>query len=373
MLYYEKRKKEPIKIVVPKALAQSTTGQTIPAELLIPVCPHLSLDKLKAKTLDLAFDAATSEYVTSSALDFGDIEKYVPNDLYRLVHRDNHQFLFERQLYNAGFYESIRGLLQTLLEADPDYFSLENQDANHGMFEFMSRLTFDILSMTTENKQLTEIVKLFVAMLQRNTYQTLQVIEKRVLLVDREPKEQREFFETLVSHLDRDVREMHAIILLKCVNVCFLEGNTAYVDLIMQNVFSLIPEDLTKNWLKCEQILWFLLELARSGRAQLVYLMRQCLVTKLTDLYLENESPMVDGPVSVKKKRAVMGSNYAQPPLGNLMLCISYIVRQQDFVNLQGKQRPLIGYNGQKLQSLYCYNHSGEEIMDLHTDDLFML
>jgi hypothetical protein len=297
MLYYEKRKKEPIKIVVPKALAQSTTGQTIPAELLIPVCPHLSLDKLKAKTLDLAFDAATSEYVTASALDFGDIEKYVPNDLYRLVHRDNHQFLFERQLYNAGFYESIRGLLQTLLEADPDYFSLENQDANHGMFEFMSRLTFDILSMTTENKQLTEIVKLFVAMLQRNAFQTFQVIEKRVLLVDREPKEHREFFETLVSHLDRDVREMHAIVLLKCVNVCFLEGNTAYVDLIMQNVFSLIPEDLTKNWLKCEQILWFLLELARSGRAQLVYLMRQCLVTKLIDLYLENESPMVVGPV----------------------------------------------------------------------------
>ena len=48
--------------------------------------------------------------------------------------------------------------------------------------------------MTTENKQLTEIVKLFVAMLQRNPFQTFQVIEKRVLLVDREPKEQREFF-----------------------------------------------------------------------------------------------------------------------------------------------------------------------------------
>jgi hypothetical protein len=136
------------------------------------VCPHLSLDKLKAKTLDLAFDAVTSEYVTTSVLDFWDIDLYVQNDLYRLVHRDNHQFLFERQLYNAGFYESIRGLLQTLLEADPDYFSLENQDANHGMFEFMSRLTFDILSMTTKNKQLTEIVKLFVAMLQRIPFQT---------------------------------------------------------------------------------------------------------------------------------------------------------------------------------------------------------
>ena len=96
------------------------------------MCLQLSFDKLKVKTLDLAFDAATSEYVKTSALDFVKIEKYVPNDLYRLVHRDNHQFLFKRQLYSAGFYESIRGLLQTLLEADPDYFSLENQDTNHG-------------------------------------------------------------------------------------------------------------------------------------------------------------------------------------------------------------------------------------------------
>ena len=82
---------------------------------------------------------------------------------------------------------------------------------------------------------------------------------------------------------------------------------------------------------------------------------------------------MVVGPVSFKKKRAVMGSNYAQPPLGNLMLYISSIVKQQDFVNLQGKQRPLIGYNGQKLQSLYYYSHSREEIIDLHTDELYML
>jgi hypothetical protein len=60
---------------------------------------------------------------------------------------------------------------------------------------------------------------------------------------------------------------MHAIVLLKCVNVCFQENNTTLVDLIMQNVFSLIPDDLTKNWLKSEHLLWFLLELAKSGRA----------------------------------------------------------------------------------------------------------
>ena len=70
MLYFEKRKKEPIKIVVPKALVQSASGQTTPAESLIPVCPHLCLDKLKTKTLDFSFDPDTSVYVTKSVLDF---------------------------------------------------------------------------------------------------------------------------------------------------------------------------------------------------------------------------------------------------------------------------------------------------------------
>ncbi len=102
----------------------------------------------------------------------------------------------------------------------------------------------------------------------------------------------------------------------------------------MKNIFSLIPDDLTKNWLKVEQILWFLLELTRSGRAQLLYMMENKLVTKLVDFYLENDSPYVAGPVQRKAKRSPMGSNYASPPLGNLILCISYIVRQQEYVNL---------------------------------------
>lgn len=127
---------------------------------------------------------------------------------------------------------------------------------------------------------------------------------------------------------------MNAIILFNCLNICFKEQNREYIDLIMKNIFSLIPDDLSKNWLKCEQILWVLFELTRSGRAQLLYMMENKLVTKLVDFYLENDSPFVAGPISKKSKRSVMGSNYASPPLGNLILCLSYIVRQQDYVNL---------------------------------------
>ena len=65
----------------------------------------------------------------------------------------------------------------------------------------------------------------------------------------------------------------------------------------MQNIFSLMPDDLCKNWLKVEQYLWYLLEVTRSGRAQLNYMMNHKLVTKLIDFYLENESPFVVGPI----------------------------------------------------------------------------
>jgi hypothetical protein len=50
--------------------------------------------------------------------------------------------------------------------------------------------------------------------------------------------------------MDRDVREMHAIILKSCVNICFAIENKEVLDLVMTKVFSMIPEDLTKNWLK---------------------------------------------------------------------------------------------------------------------------
>jgi UDP-galactopyranose mutase len=64
--------------------------------------------------------------------------------------------------------------------------------------------------MTTDNKQLIDIVKQFTQMLHKNSYQTFQLVEKRILKMHCEVKDQREFFETLVSHLDRDVREMNA-------------------------------------------------------------------------------------------------------------------------------------------------------------------
>ena len=89
-----------------------------------------------------------------------------------------------------------------------------------------------------------------------------------------ESKNQKEFFENLVQHMDRDVREMHAIILKCCVNICFAIENKEILDLLMTKVFAMIPDELTKNWLKFHQYLWFLCEVTLLGGGEIPFFFR---------------------------------------------------------------------------------------------------
>jgi hypothetical protein len=132
-------------------------------------------------------------------------------------------------------------------------------------------------------------------MLEHNHGYATRFIERKIMRSSEESKNQKEFFENLVQHMDRDVREMHAIILKCCVNICFAIENKEILDLLMTKVFAMIPDELTKNWLKLHQYLWFLCEVTRSGRAQLTYMIENKLIFKLIDFYLENDSPLING------------------------------------------------------------------------------
>jgi hypothetical protein len=132
-------------------------------------------------------------------------------------------------------------------------------------------------------------------MLEHNHGYATRFIERKIMRSSEESKNQKEFFENLVQHMDRDVREMHAIILKCCVNICFAIENKEILDLLMTKVFAMIPDELTKNWLKLHQYLWFLCEVTRSGRAQLTYMIENKLISKLIDFYLENDSPLING------------------------------------------------------------------------------
>lgn len=197
------------------------------------------------------------------------------------------------------------------------------------MFAFLERIVFDLVPLAHENKPLSDLTKVYCQLLNLNYQETLKLIDNRILKVT---ENKREFFETLVSNLESSTRELHAHILLQAVNQSFREDNITKVDEIMNQVFSMIPDDLSKNWLKIFHFLWFLKELSTSGAKQLLYLMDNKVITKLIDFFLENDSPMIT--VAKNKKRSPMGSNYARPPLEQLIYTISYIARMQTYVDL---------------------------------------
>lgn len=63
-------------------------------------------------------------------------------------------------------------------------------------------------------------------------------------------------------------------------------------------------------------------------------------ISKLIDFYLENESPRITKGRG--KRRNPMGSNYAVPPLDQLVLTISFIARKQPFIDLARKTKASI-------------------------------
>lgn len=61
----------------------------------------------------------------------------------------------------------------------------------------------------------------------------------------------------------------------------------------------------------------------------MAYMVNKKLISKLIDFFMENDSPLAVG-----KKRQLMGSNYANPPLDPLILTISLIVRHYPYINM---------------------------------------
>ena len=98
----------------------------------------------------------------------------------------------------------------------------------------MDRLVFDLLAMTTENKRLIEVTHLYTQMLEKNDEQLYLLIENRIL-VDKQKldKDAKTFFESLVSHMEKDVREMNQIILEFVVQRLFILKNYELLDTIM--------------------------------------------------------------------------------------------------------------------------------------------
>ena len=98
MLIYEKRVKEKMKVVVPKevmqALACDGTAMTSVDNHLFEVFPKLRDQIIQNKDGLIQYDSKKDEHL--AWVDFDDARKFVPNAIYKMVHRDNQKFLAEK-------------------------------------------------------------------------------------------------------------------------------------------------------------------------------------------------------------------------------------------------------------------------------------
>ena len=58
----------------------------------------------------------------------------------------------------------------------------EEERISESLFDFMERLIFDVILMASENKQLLEVTKIYLRMLDMNLMQTFKIVEKRILV-----------------------------------------------------------------------------------------------------------------------------------------------------------------------------------------------
>jgi len=95
--------------------------------------------------------------------------------------------------------------------------------------------------------------------------------------------------------------------------------------------------------------------------------MEHKVISMLIDFFLENESPKITKQKG--KKRQLMGSNYASPPLENLILTISFIARQQSHVDFSNGS-----VQGPKFNHLFLNSFNiGDQMPPLCKEDLNML
>jgi|LauGreDrversion4_2_1035121.scaffolds.fasta_scaffold04400_8 hypothetical protein len=68
-----------------------------------------------------------------------------------------------------------------MLQNNPEAL-LENNPESESLFLFMDKLIFDLLIMTSENKQLIDLTKIYIRMLDLNPTQTINLINRRIII-----------------------------------------------------------------------------------------------------------------------------------------------------------------------------------------------
>jgi hypothetical protein len=134
-----------------------------------------------------------------------------------MVHSDNLKFLSEKQVFSDAFYKCTFELLQMCIAE-----SLE--DSYEMIYQILDRVIWDLLVNSSSNKQLSEMSDLLIVLLSKKDHLIYNFISDRAFLEVH--KDDKNYFEMLATHSDKDVRETCAkILLFSLCKLLHMEGS----------------------------------------------------------------------------------------------------------------------------------------------------
>lgn len=251
MLIYEKKVKEPLKI------------------LESPV-----------------FEGESATSAKTKPRNFSELYQTIPSHIYQAILRDNQSFLFEKNLYSPEFFE----FLLEFMKNGKDLMDIS---------KICIQFKLDLIAHSYHNKTMTGLVN---------------VLKECFKLYPNSGQEFLEFLikdnmETLTNYLlvcpDKVTRESFASILSISLSFSaekeFSEGSSARI--IIDNLVSLIPQEITKHAIRFENYWQVFASLTQSKQISL-YLLNKKIVSLLIDYYLGTNSPLVKND----EKRETIGN-----------------------------------------------------------------
>jgi hypothetical protein len=183
MLFYEKKRKSPLKVVVPENKGELAEN---PLSSLIP----------NFKELPVKEDAETKEHFIEA--DFNSIDLFVAKDDQQRVHFDNQQFLFERQVLQQGFSNCTDSLIE-LVTKRPQVAARLLKESEFG--KFLEYLVFDFKPRVSDKDGVKKLVAAYEKLLSNSREEVARLVESRVLVAD------NSFLTQTVKALDIKIRQ----------------------------------------------------------------------------------------------------------------------------------------------------------------------
>ena len=223
MLIYEKRIKEKMKVVIPEhvmqALACDGTTRTSPEDIhLFQVFPNLREQILSQGKELVKFDAEKKEHI--ALVDFDGAKQFVPNDIYKIVHKDNKKFLCEKQVFSDSFYNCSYELLHLSIQQAQQSQDITADAGRFGLvFSVVDRIIFDLLVNSASHAALRGMTDLLVVLLSKSDAAVEDLVKRRVFApAESLGKDEKNYFEMICSHPEVDVRDMASMIFVFVLN-----------------------------------------------------------------------------------------------------------------------------------------------------------